>query len=65
MVCSVTFSNWTFPEAEVRLGEHRELRQDAGAVRDDQAIDRAGRRRGAPVEPRQFHLNPTEDSLLI
>ena len=53
--CLMRYEDWTFREAEVRLGEHRELRQTLGLSRvpdfttlyrflqrlDDQAIDRA------------------------
>jgi hypothetical protein len=55
ILCLMRYEDWTFPEAEVRLGEHRELRQVLGLVRvpdfttlyrflqrlDDQTIDRA------------------------
>ena len=55
VLCLMRYEDWTFREAEVRLGEHRELRQTLGLVSvpdfttlyrflkrlDDQAIDRA------------------------
>jgi len=55
ILCLMRYEDWTFREAEVRLGEHRELRQALGLARvpdfttlyrslqrlDDQAIDRA------------------------
>jgi hypothetical protein len=55
ILCLMRYEDWTFREAEVRLGEHRELRQALGLVSvpdfttlyrflqrlDDQAIDRA------------------------
>ena len=55
ILCLMRYEDWTFREAEVRLGEHRELRQTLGLVRvpdfttlyrflqrlDDQVIDRA------------------------
>src|SRR6202049_2313493 len=55
IVCLMRYEDWTFREAEVRLGEHRELRQALGLVSvpdfttlyrflqrlDDQTIDRA------------------------
>src|SRR6202047_4553775 len=55
MLCLMRYEDWTFREAEVRLGEHRELRQvwGLGSVPDfttlyrflqrldDQTIDRA------------------------
>jgi hypothetical protein len=54
-LCQMRYEDWTFCEAEVRLGEHRELRQALGLVSvpdfttlyrflqrlDDQTIDRA------------------------
>ena len=55
ILCLMRYEDWTFREAEVRLGEHRELRQVLGLVSvpdfttlyrflqrlDDQTIDRA------------------------
>jgi hypothetical protein len=55
ILCLMRYEDWTFREAEVRLGEHRELRQALGLVSapdfttlyrflqrlDDQSIDRA------------------------
>jgi Transposase DDE domain/Transposase domain (DUF772) len=55
ILCLMRYEDWTFREAEVRLGEHRELRQTLRLVRvpdfttlyrflkrlDDQTIDRA------------------------
>ena len=55
ILCLMRYEDWTFREAEVRLGEHRELRQALGLGRvpdfttlyrflqrlDDQTIDRA------------------------
>ena len=55
ILCLMRYEDWTFREAEVRLGEHRELRQTLGLVRvpgfttlyrflrrlDDPVIDRA------------------------
>src|ERR1700726_710809 len=55
ILCLMRYEDWTFREAEVRLGEHRELRQALGLVSvpdfttlyrflqrlDDQTIDRA------------------------
>jgi len=55
ILCLMRYEDWTFREAEVRLSEHRELRQVLGLVSvpdsttlyrflqrlDDQAIDRA------------------------
>jgi Transposase domain (DUF772) len=55
ILCLMRYEDWTFREAEVRLGEHRELRQALGLVSvpdfttlyrflqrlDDQIIDRA------------------------
>jgi hypothetical protein len=55
ILCLLRYEDWTFREAEVRLGEHRELRQALGLVRvpdfttlyrflqrlDDPTIDRA------------------------
>lgn len=55
ILCLMRYEDWTFREAEVRLGEHRELRQTLGLVSvpdfttlyrflqrlDDQTIDRA------------------------
>jgi hypothetical protein len=55
VLCLMRYEDWTFREAEVRLGEHRELRQALGLVSvpdfttlyrflqrlDDQTIDRA------------------------
>ena len=55
ILCLMRYEDWTFREAEVRLGEHRELRQVLGLVRvpdfttpyrflhrlDDQTSDRA------------------------
>ncbi len=55
ILCLMRYEGWTFREAEVRLGEHRELRQTLGLVSvpdfttlyrflqrlDDQTIDRA------------------------
>lgn len=55
ILCLMRYEDWTFREAEVRLGEHRELRQLLGLVSmsdsttlyrflqrlDDQIIDRA------------------------
>ncbi len=55
ILCLMRYEDWTFREAEVRLGEHRELRQVLGLGRvpdfttlyrflqrlDDQTIDRA------------------------
>jgi Transposase domain (DUF772) len=55
ILCLMRYEDWTFREAEVRLGEHRELRQSLGLTRvpdfttlycflqrlDDQIIDRA------------------------
>jgi hypothetical protein len=55
ILCLMRYEDWTFREAEVRLGEHRELRQALGLASgpdfttlyrflrrlDDQAIDRA------------------------
>jgi transposase-like protein DUF772 len=55
ILCLMRYEDWTFGEAEVRLGEHRELRQALGLVSvpdfttlyrflrrlDDQTIDRA------------------------
>ncbi len=59
ILCLMRYEDWTFREAEVRLGEHRELRQVLGLVSvpdfttlyrflqrlDDQTIDRGGRSR--------------------
>jgi hypothetical protein len=56
ILCLMRYEDWTFREAEVRLGEHRELRQALGLGSvpdfttlyrflqrlDDQTIDRAG-----------------------
>ena len=58
ILCLMRYEDWTFREAEVRLGEHRELRQTLGLVSvpdyttlyrflkrlDDETIDRAARR---------------------
>ena len=33
MLCLTRYEDWTFREAEVRLGEHRELRQTLGLLR--------------------------------
>jgi hypothetical protein len=33
ILCLMRYEDWTFREAEVRLGEHRELRQVLGLVR--------------------------------
>src|ERR1700687_4675413 len=33
ILCLMRYEDWTFREAEVRLGEHRELRQALGLVR--------------------------------
>ena len=55
ILCLMRYEDWTFREAEVRLGEHRELRQSLGLTSvpdfttlyrflqrlDDQVIDRA------------------------
>src|SRR5207245_895327 len=55
ILCRMRYEDWTFREAEVRLGEHRELRQTLGLIRvpdfttlyrflqrlDDLVIDRA------------------------
>jgi Transposase domain (DUF772)/Transposase DDE domain len=55
VLCLMRYEDWTFREAEVRLGEHRELRQTLGLASvpdfttlyrflkrlDDQTIDRA------------------------
>ncbi len=55
VLCLMRYEDWTFREAEVRLGEHRELRQTLGLLSvpdfttlyrflkrlDDQTIDRA------------------------
>src|SRR5271157_5822492 len=55
ILCLMRYEDWTFREAEVRLGEHRELHQTLGLSRvpdfttlcrflqrlDDQTIDRA------------------------
>ena len=55
ILCPMRYEDWTFREAEVRLGEHRELRQALGLASvpdfttlyrflqrlDDQIIDRA------------------------
>ena len=55
ILCLMRYEDWTFREAEVRLGEHRELRRTLGLVSapdfttlyrflqrlDDQTIDRA------------------------
>ena len=55
ILCLMRYEDWTFREAEVRLGEHRELRQTLGLIRvpdfttlyrflqrlDDLVIDRA------------------------
>jgi len=55
ILCLMRYEDWTFREAEVRLGEHRELRQALGLLSapdfttlyrflqrlDDQTIDRA------------------------
>src|SRR5258706_9203414 len=55
ILCLMRYEDWTFREAEVRLGEHRELRQTLGLSNvpdfttlyyflqrlDDQTIDRA------------------------
>ena len=55
ILCLMRYEDWTFREAEVRLGEHRELRQSLGLTSvpdfttlyrflqrlDDQTIDRA------------------------
>jgi len=55
ILCLMRYEDWTFREAEVRLGEHRELRQELGLASvpdfttlyrflqrlDDQVIDRA------------------------
>ena len=55
ILCLMRYEDWTFGEAEVRLGEHRELRQSLGLTSvpdfttlyrflqrlDDQVIDRA------------------------
>src|ERR1700730_9531041 len=55
VLCLMRYEDWTFREAEVRLGEHRELRQSLGLTSvpdfttlyrflqrlDDQTIDRA------------------------
>ncbi len=32
LLCLMRYEDWTFREAEVRLGEHRELRQALGLV---------------------------------
>ena len=32
VLCLMRYEDWTFREAEVRLGEHRELRQTLGLV---------------------------------
>src|SRR3974390_932658 len=56
ILCLMRYEDWTFRESEVRLGEHRELRQTLGLTSvpdfttlyrflqrlDDQTIDRAG-----------------------
>ena len=55
ILCLMRYEDWTFREAEVRLGEHRELRQTLGLSRvpdfttlyrflkrlDDPTLDRA------------------------
>src|ERR1700731_2901934 len=55
VLCLMRYEDWTFREAEVRLGEHRELRQTLGLMSvpdfttlyrflqrlEDQTIDRA------------------------
>ena len=43
------YEDWTFREAEVRLGEHRELRQALGLV---SVPDRAAKERFVPFEAR-------------
>jgi hypothetical protein len=63
ILCLMRYEDWTFREAEVRLGEHRELRQALGLTSvpdfttlyrflqrlDDQIHRPSGRRNGASV----------------